>query len=66
MRQPYQQRVIDEQTELAIKLGKLRTFNKGEVFQSLRLDEQLRMQMQERAMALYIWILNSRIADFQE
>ena len=66
MRQPYQQRVIDEQTELAIKLGKLRKFNGGELFQTLPVDEQLRLQMQANAMMLYLYILNSRIGAFTE
>ncbi len=66
MRQPYQQRVIDEQTELAIKLGKLREFNRGEFFQTLPVAEQLRMQMQVNAMMLYLYILNSRIGAFPE
>ena len=64
MRKPHEQRVIDEQTELAIKLGKLREFNDGEFFQSLPVDERLRLQMQANAMMLYLYILNSRIGAF--
>ncbi len=66
MRQPYQQRVIEEQTELAIRLGKLREFNRGEQFQSLPVDEQLRLQMQSNAMMLYLYFLNARIGAFPE
>ena len=64
MRKAFQQRVIDEQTELAIKLGKLREFNNGTFFPSLPVDEQLRLQMQANAMMIYLYILNSRIAAF--
>jgi len=64
MRTPTQQRVIDEQTELAIRLGKLREFNDGEFFQSLPFDERLRLEMQANAMMLYLFFLNERIGAF--
>ena len=66
MREPFQQRVIDEQTELAIRLGKLQEFNRGEFFQSLPVNEQLRLQMQVNAMRLYLYILNLRIGAFPD
>ena len=66
MREPFQQRVIDEQTELAIRLGKLQEFNRGEFFVSLPVNEQLRLQMQANAMRLYLYILNLRIGAFSD
>jgi hypothetical protein len=53
-----------EQTELAKRLGKLAEFNRGEVFKSLDFAEQLRLQMQEHAMFLYLHFLAERINNF--
>lgn len=66
MRKEAQQLVIDEQTELAIRLGKLQEFNNGPFFPSLPTDEQLRLQMQINAMRLYLHILNERIGAFPQ
>jgi hypothetical protein len=60
----YQERAVQEQTELAKRLGKLAEFNRGEVFKSLDFAEQLRLQMQEHAMFLYLHILAERIHNF--
>jgi hypothetical protein len=62
----FQQRAFEEQQELAKRLGKLAEFNRGEVFKSLDFAEQLRLQMQEHAMYLYLHILAERIANFEE
>jgi crAss001_48 related protein len=60
----FQQRAFEEQRELAKRLGKLAEFNRGEVFKTLDFAEQLRMQMQEHAMFLYLHILAERINNF--
>lgn len=60
----YQQRVIDEKTELDGRLEKLKAFVPTDKFKSLATDEQDRMILQSRAMGDYSEILRQRIAAF--
>lgn len=63
--QPHQLRVINEQTELEIKLKGLREFIRNNAaFQTLPKDEQLLMKTQMDLMAAYSNILGMRIAKF--
>ena len=60
----FEANAVQEQTELAKRLGKLAEFNRGEVFASLDFAEQLRLKMQEHAMFLYLHFLAERINNF--
>lgn len=63
--QPHQQRVVDEQKELADKLIKLREFiGASPIFQKLPMDEQARLKAQEFHMSMYWRILGDRIQEF--
>ena len=62
----FQEDAVNEQTELAQRLGKLAEFNRGEVFKSLDQAEQLRLLMQEHAMFLYLHLLAERIHNFED
>jgi hypothetical protein len=64
--QPFQQRVVDEQKELDVKLGRLHVFMAGDLMKSLPLDEQKRLNEQYAVMQQYSRILGERIAHFQE
>ncbi len=61
---PHQERVIEEQYELATKLEKLNTFIGGEIFDSLDQAEQQRLLGQANAMSIYLYFLNDRISHF--
>ncbi len=61
----FQERVIREQSDLAMKISKLRNFITLDTFKSLPVDEQLRLQMQSNAMILYLHFLTERINHFQ-
>jgi hypothetical protein len=58
----YQQRVIDEKTELDTKLNKLVTFLNTTTFESLPPAEQRRLWLQQIFMGQYSAILGERIA----
>jgi hypothetical protein len=60
----YQQRVIDEKTELDTRLEKLRTFCKTPVYDGLPSTEQIRLDLQSGYMGHYSDILAERIAAF--
>ncbi|MCX6921696.1 MAG: hypothetical protein NT154_00525 [Verrucomicrobia bacterium] len=60
----YQQRVVDEKTELDTKLTKLTAFLKTTTFQALPDAEQGRMTSQMVAMRSYSDVLGERIAAF--
>lgn len=62
--QPFQQRVVDEKTELDAKLDKLRPFLTSEMFKGLPFDEQRRMLKQSVLMEYYSEVLGERIAAF--
>ena len=55
---------VEEQTQLAKRLGKLAEFIRSEDFKALDFAEQLRLQMQEHAMFLYLYFLAERINNF--
>lgn len=60
----YQQRVIDEQKELRIKIDKLQNFFDLDTFKNLDGQEKDRLQRQYLAMQDYSQILNERIVAF--
>ena len=63
--QPHQQRVVDEFTELEIKLDALNNFiDTNKMFPTLNSEEQERLRQQAYAMRLYSDILAERIAAF--
>ena len=62
---PYQQRVVNERTELEEKLTKLNVFIADGVFEGLPEEERLRLARQAVAMKDYLDVLNERIAAFQ-
>lgn len=60
----HEQRVIDEKTELDIKLEKLKAFPETSIFKALPADERDRLGKQAMAMQDYSDILAERIAAF--
>ena len=64
MTQPYQQRVIDEKTELDNKLTKLVGFFDTGIFKGLPEDEQRRLREQSEHMTNYSAVLGARISAF--
>ena len=60
----YQQRVVDEKTELDGKIERLNSFFSNPKFRELPPDEQDRMTRQCQAMIEYTGILAERIAAF--
>lgn len=62
--QLFQQRVVDEKTELDEKREKLGAFIKGDFYQTLPNAERNRLTQQAIAMAHYSTILGERIAAF--
>ena len=60
----FQQRVVDEKTELDSKIAKLETFSEGEVFGGLPEAEQNRLSKQVEYMQMYSDVLGERIAAF--
>ena len=62
--QPHQQRVVDEKSELAEKLTKLKAFIGGVIYESLPSEERARLVLQANAMKDYLDILNERILAF--
>lgn len=64
--QPHQQRVIEEKTELDMRLGRLREFLGSERFAALDKDEQKRLLRQDRYMADYSQVLGERIEAFNK
>lgn len=62
--QEFQQRVVDEKTELDDKIYRLAPFVQGEKFKTLPPEEQERMNRQWALMANYSQVLGERIAAF--
>jgi hypothetical protein len=62
--QPHQERVIAEQIELQDRLDKLTAFFATDMFKSLPIAEQARMEMQSFYMGGYSDILKARIKKF--
>jgi len=60
----FQQRVVDEKVELDKRINKLREFISGDVFDSVSIAEQERMNKQLEIMWQYSNILAERIAAF--
>lgn len=66
MLQPFQQRVVDEQSALDDKILKLTEFIVGAtMFEKLPADEQDRLRKQKDLMAQYSEVLGERIAAFK-
>jgi hypothetical protein len=61
----FQQRVVDEKTELDDKIGKLTAFVGGNIFVSLPDDERYRLSIQLQHMNGYSEILGQRIGAFK-
>lgn len=64
MRQPHQQRVVDEKRDLDEKLTRLQAFIGTETFNGLDGAERERLQRQAEAMKTYSGILRDRILAF--
>lgn len=62
--QPYQQRVVDEKSELNGKIEKLTDFIESDQFIVLDVDERHRMREQWVVMRMYSKILSDRIDTF--
>lgn len=63
----YQQRVVDEQTELEIKLKALREFIRcNAAFHSLPAEERTLLKTQMDLMSAYSNVLDLRITNFKE
>ncbi len=60
----FQQRVVDEKSELDDKLGKLTRFIGTGSFNKLSMNEQRRMERQREIMMQYSHILGERIYEF--
>lgn len=62
---PYQQRVVDELNQLQVKRDNLAIFlTDRDVFATLPVAEQRRLEQQAEVMSQYASILKERIADF--
>lgn len=62
----YQQRVVEEKTDLDAKLAALRAFLPGDVAKTLSQAELNRLMRQESAMSYYSVVLGERIAAFTD
>lgn len=62
--QDFQQRVVDEKTDLDGKVTRLSDFFGGSVFQSLPKEEHVRLEEQITVMQRYSYILGERIKAF--
>lgn len=60
----FQQRVVDEKSELDIKFAKLDAFLKSPAFNALPTDEKSRLQTQQFHMIMYSYVLAARIVAF--
>lgn len=64
---PHQQRVVDEKTELDVKLSALSKFiSESSIFTALADEERARLVCQEEVMKDYSEILGERIAAFDQ
>jgi len=61
---PHQERVVQELKDLDEKIEKLTVFIKGDVFNTLPMDEQGRLKQQLIYMRGYSTILSERIGAF--
>ena len=60
----WQQRVVSERADLAVKVEALRSFFDGEVYDSLDIGDQILLVNQCDAMIAYRIALDARIATF--
>lgn len=60
----YQLRVVKEYNELINKLTGLRKFIEGELFKTLKIEEQGRLLLQNSIMEAYTVVLSLRISNF--
>lgn len=60
----YQERVVREKADLDEKLESLQAFLNGIVFETLGLDERIRLRQQLAAMGTYSYVLGERIKAF--
>lgn len=60
----YKQRVIEEASELEVKLSKLTAFMKTEVFTALSYEDQFDIGQQKEMMLGYLMCLKERISRF--
>lgn len=61
---PHQERVVAEKKELDAKLDSLKSFIEGDIFKTLPVDEQRRLNRQFDVMVEYSGILGQRIDAF--
>jgi len=54
-------RMLDERSELVIKMGKLKAFAKGDIFKTMPVDDQDLMIEQHFVMRMYVQVLTQRI-----
>jgi hypothetical protein len=64
MMSPFQQRVVDEKSELDDKIAKLKAFWDNPIFPTLPEAERQRLEKQSNIMDDYSAILGERIANF--
>jgi hypothetical protein len=64
--QPFQQRVVDENSDLDTKISALTAFLEVPFFNSLPSAEQARLRLQLQHMTCYSEVLGERIAAFPE
>ena len=62
----FMERVIAEKKELDERIVRLVEFTRGEIYESLPDDEQVRLARQQNIMSLYSDVLGQRIAAFNE
>lgn len=62
--EPYQERIVDEHWQLAIRIAKLRSFLDGELSAALPAEERERMERQHGIMKQYQGVLQERVRAF--
>lgn len=62
--QAFQERVVEEKTELDAKIAKLKEFIAGSIYPTLDVEEQTRLTLQLSYMEAYSEVLGQRIVAF--
>lgn len=62
--EPHQQRVVAESKQLEDRLNKLQIFLRTDLYAGLPEEDRELLKMQADAMALYLGIINTRVAKF--
>lgn len=62
--QPFQQRVVDELSDLEVKIQALSAFTLSDTFTTLEVDDRVTLLEQLRIMQQYAIILEKRISKF--